>query len=278
MSNQVYIVCTRSAVSASTLVYMINQSPDFYGVCHNDLWLKEYSNEFGMAATINDWWNIPDEFTEYNKTIRNADILTVDQVTNISAQWQSLNTGRNIAVFSHATNAYDIQQATQHLPVTIVSTHAGDDFTKYVNLWIKREYNTIMNDYESFEIALYNVLDIIFDRHAWQRADMDLYVDNWLGDVTIYSKLGIAPASIELWKRQYLLKNDYYSELPLDHTVSRIKSILDATLANVTTDPATRYFEAKKLLYAVLQSTRGFNSSGNWQDIINIAKKDIGLY
>ena len=54
---------------------MINQSPGFYHNVHNDVWLSETSNQFGIAYTINDWWNIPFDFTAYDKSVRNADVL-----------------------------------------------------------------------------------------------------------------------------------------------------------------------------------------------------------
>ena len=56
--NQIYLVCTRSAISASALTYIINQSPQFYNVVHNNLWLDEAGSKFKDATVINDWWNV----------------------------------------------------------------------------------------------------------------------------------------------------------------------------------------------------------------------------
>ena len=59
--KQLYLVCTRSAVTASALTYIINTSPDFYNMAHNNLWLKEHSEWFGDAHIIDDWWNVHDD-------------------------------------------------------------------------------------------------------------------------------------------------------------------------------------------------------------------------
>ena len=272
MNETVYIVCTRSAVSASALVYMMNQSPDFYHVAHNDIWLSEHSNEFGVAATLNDWWNIPDELDEYHKGVRNAETLEYGNVRRLCQQWQDLNTGRNIALFSHAKNAQQIEQDTQDLPVKFVSTLAGPNFEKFIGLWIKREYNTIMNDYESFESAIYNALDIQYGRDKWNPAQQTITMNDWLvGD--FYSKLNITPAPIDIWRKQYLFRNDFNSVLPDDHVVTRIRNILQI-LNTQTTD----YFTAKKLLYAILHTAKGKTRDADWDSITQTAKQLIGLY
>ena len=70
--NQIYLVCTRSAISASALTYIINQSPQFYNVVHKNLWLDEAGSKFKDATVIEDWWNIPKTFANfYNHDVRN---------------------------------------------------------------------------------------------------------------------------------------------------------------------------------------------------------------
>jgi len=52
--NQIYLVCTRSAISASALTYIINQSPQFYNVVHKNLFLQEDGDHFDTAKIIED--------------------------------------------------------------------------------------------------------------------------------------------------------------------------------------------------------------------------------
>ena len=136
--SKITLVCTRSAISASALVYMINQSPDYYNTSHNNLWLNEISDKFGVAHTLNDWWNVPLSFTAYDKSIRNADVLDLKQLEHLSDNIKDINISKNIALFTHATNPAEIEKiASDHsLPINVVTTNMGHNSHYFVTSWL----------------------------------------------------------------------------------------------------------------------------------------------
>lgn len=217
-----YLVCTRSAISASALVYTINQSPDFYNTCHNNLWLSETSTQFGTAYTLNDWWNVPLSFSAYTANIRNASALTLADLHQLSQQFQQSGIQRNLAVFTHARNPEQIQSlAQQHsLPIRTVSTIMGPGSHVYVPSWIKREFSTIMNPWQGFLPAWQHLANqrIVQDT-VWSRNACVLQMSDWLdADPQVYNKLGIAPAAdINQWLTEYSDKNSIPAHVDPDH-------------------------------------------------------------
>ena len=97
MSDKVYLLCTRAAIMASAGTYVINSSPDFYNLVHNNLWLEEHSKEFGVAHIIDDWWNVSDALKEaYNADFRNTNELEEQDLVEVCEVWQAQNTGKHI--------------------------------------------------------------------------------------------------------------------------------------------------------------------------------------
>ena len=209
--NRITLVCTRSAISASALTYMINHSPDFYSVSHNNLWLAEVSDKFGTAHTINDWWNVPDSFTAYNKSIRNAETLTLEQLQTLSDCAWDINLGRDIALFTHATNPAEIEQLSeQHkLSIDVVTCRMGDNSHHFVLSWLRREYNQIMNDWENQERAWKNLMNHRTVKDSFWNSERIIEMHEWLIDpAEMYRILKIKPEpSMALWCKEYRDKN-----------------------------------------------------------------------
>jgi len=205
--KKLYLVCTHSAISASALTYMINQSPDFYNVTHNNLWLSE-TGDFGHAATINDWWNIPDNFLKYyNKSIRNAKVLSVDVVQELVNKFNESTINKNLAIFTHAENSSEL---STFLPKgSVIQTTMGRNFYPYVQLWLKREYNNIMNKFIDADNA-WTKLGARYIEDMHENSDAILInVDTWLKG-NPFSHLGIKEnESAFTWRSEYLTKNNF---------------------------------------------------------------------
>ena len=209
--SKITLVCTRSAISASALVYMINQSPDYYNTSHNNLWLNEISDKFGVAHTLNDWWNVPLSFTAYDKSIRNADVLDLKQLEHLSDNIKDINISKNIALFTHATNPAEIEKiASDHsLPINVVTTNMGHNSHYFVTSWLRREYNQIMNIWEDQERAWKNLMNHRTVKDSQWKSNIVLEMQDWLIDPSlIYKKLGInANHNIDIWLNEYRDKN-----------------------------------------------------------------------
>tara|TARA_B110000037_G_C17026561_1_gene467629 strand:+ start:118 stop:987 length:870 start_codon:yes stop_codon:yes gene_type:complete len=215
--NQIYLVCTRSAISASALTYIINQSPEFYNVVHNNLWITETGSEFNDAIVIEDWWNIPTgyEKSTYTHDVRNNEHMELNTLRSLSDDWAKLETNKNLALFTHATNTADIiKWRNEHnLPIIVITTTMGVQSYKYVDLFLKREYSDEMNKF----VSLFDTWKYIYDQYSsmdieWAKhADVVLAMNDWLGDPNItYSKLGIEKNhNIKSWVNEYLVLNGY---------------------------------------------------------------------
>lgn len=226
--NKIFLVCTRSAISGSALTYVINSSPDFYNLSHNNLWMEEVSDKFGTAHIINDWWNISDDFkreTGYDEVIRNTEALDDDEIIRLGLGFKELDLGKNICIFTHARNLEEIQNCIneQNLPITTVSTIIGNNSHYFVNSWIRREYNRQMNEYlDVFDSWKYLYTQRIYNDSMWaQHVDHTLTMYDWLKQPHIvYEKLGIAPNKhMKVWTDQYLLRND---SLYMEHDLENI--------------------------------------------------------
>lgn len=205
--KQLYIVCTHSAISASALTYMINQSPDFYNVTHNNLWLSE-TGDFGHAATINDWWNIPDNFAKYyNKSIRNAKVLSIDVVQDLINNFNESTINKNLAIFTHAENSNEL--ATFLPKGTVIQTIMGRNFYPYVQLWLRREYNDIMNKFIDADDAWVKLGTRYIENMHDNSDAITIDVNTWLKE-NPFSHLGITEnKSAYTWRSEYLTKNNF---------------------------------------------------------------------
>jgi hypothetical protein len=225
--NTIYLVCTRSAITASALTYIINSSPDCYNLSHNNLWLTEESEWFGTAHIINDWWNISDQFKNsgYDAEFRNADALTRQQLVRLSDAWKNINTGKNICLFTHARNVQEIMQIRDqhHLPIAVITTIMGPGSYQFLSGVLRREFNEGMNDYQGVLAAwdhIYNQLTVQDD--FWSAAsDVTFKMRDWLIDTQkIYQSLNLASNSnIAMWCEQYLRFNNMDEEFETQHDV-----------------------------------------------------------
>jgi len=231
--NQIYLVCTRSAISASALTYIINQSPEFYNIVHKNLWLEEPGAEFNSATVIEDWWNIPTSYASiYTHTARNNETMSLKTIQDLCLQWKKLSTDKNIALFTHATNTEQLIEwrDTHNLPIKVITTAMGKNSYKYMDLFLKREYSDEMNKFVSLKETwkyVYNQYqnqDIDWARHT----DVILEMDDWLEDATAtYSKLGIKPnTNMKPWITEYKQHNGYHKwDINLNTVANKLKTI-----------------------------------------------------
>lgn len=214
--NQIYLVCTRSAITASALTYIINQSPQFYNIVHKNLWLKESGSDFDEATIIEDWWNIPNEFNSiYNHNVRNNEDMTLSRLKAICSGWKKLRKNKNLALFTHATNTSDIMKwrDEHNLPVIIITTTMGKDSYKYMDLYLKREYNDEMNSFVSLQKTWQHVYNqyLIQDVKWSEYADHTFSMDNWLeSPAVVYNELHIEQNyNIDAWVKEYKILNKH---------------------------------------------------------------------
>jgi len=225
--NNLYLVCTRSAISGSAFTYVMNSSPDFYNLCHNNLWLEEHSEKFGTAHIINDWWNVSDQFkaaTGYNSDIRNTESLDEDEVVQLANGFEELNLGKNMCIFTHARNLEEIKEyRDKHkLPIVLVSTLVGSQSHHFISSWLRREYNDQMNEYENLQEAWkYLYTQRIYNDDEWSdHMDYSFRMYDYLKDPQyVYKTLNISPNEhMSVWTDQYLLRNDsLYLEYDLEN-------------------------------------------------------------
>ncbi len=212
--KEIYLVCTRSAITASALTYVINSSPDFYNMSHNNLWLEEHSEWFGKAHIINDWWNLHDSFNVYNYDIRNNIVLSEQNLIALAEAWRTFPTTKNICLFTHARNTGDIMMYAKrnNLPVKVITTIMGKDSHHFVNAFLRREYNDEMNDLESnHRVWEYMYNQLITQDSIWQQHyDYCFQMSDWLHKPqSVYTKLNVeACPDIGQWVEQYLRWND----------------------------------------------------------------------
>jgi len=231
--SQIYLVCTRSAISASALTYIINQSPQFYNVVHNNLWLNEAGSKFKDATVIEDWWNIPKSFAKtYNHDVRNNENIKLETLQNLCNEWENLHTGKHIALFTHATNTADIiKWRNEHeLPITVVTTIMGENCYHYIDLFLQREYSNEMNKFVSlFDTWKYLYNQFLSQDVTWaEHADVVLAMDDWLNDPAVtYFALGIFPNhNMKIWVEEYKMANGYEEwNLSLTSTTNRLKTM-----------------------------------------------------
>lgn len=268
--NHVTLVCTRSAINASALTYLINQEPDYYNYCHNNLWLNEISDKFGTAHTINDWWNVPDG-VKYNKNIRNATQLTYDDLMPLCDSVQAANLGKNIAFFTHAPNFLEISSIVEHhkLPVNIITTCIGDNSHHFVTSWLRREYNKIMNTWEDQQQAWTHLYKQRIIQDSLWRSSNTKEMYEWLYDPSNH------------WLNEYNKANgilfdfnadEYWDKLGTITKLSVFLWLLNKFIAkHNNNDLALRYAE---LLLEEQQKYR----TAPWQDIEEKTQKRLGLY
>jgi len=282
--NQIYLVCTRSAISASALTYIINSSPQFYNVVHKNLWLDEAGSKFKDATVIEDWWNIPKTFTNfYNHDVRNNENIKLETLQTLCNEWQQLETGKHIALFTHATNTADIMQwRNEHnLPITVVTTIMGPGFYSYMDLFLKREYSDEMNKFVNvFDTWKYIYNQFLANDIKWSaHTDCVLEMDNWLNDpAVVYSKLAIeSNYNMKVWADEYKQANSYSTwNVKVTNTANRLK-----TICNIygTYENLFHTNQSKKLFaIATYDSVMSFQSEDdiiNLQQIVDKTQKTI---
>lgn len=214
--NQIYLVCTRSAISASALTYIINQSPEFYNVVHKNLWLKESGPDFEDATIIEDWWNIPTSYvTTYNHSVRNNVEMTLSRLKAVCKKWKKLTKNKNLALFTHATNVKDIMKWRDeyNLPIVVITTIMGKNSYKYMDMYLKREYNTEMNRFVSLQKTWQHVYNqyLIQDTKWSEHADHTFSMDHWLeSPAIVYNELHIEQNyNIDEWIDEYKILNKH---------------------------------------------------------------------
>lgn len=280
--NQIYLVCTRSAISASALTYIINQSPQFYNVVHNNLWLDEAGSEFTNATVIEDWWNIPNSFARvYNHDVRNNETMRLSTLQNLCNSWDTLSTGKDIALFTHATNTQDIMNWRDEwdLPVKVVTTIMGNNCYNYMDLFLKREYSDEMNKFVSltdtwkYVQSQFSSNDVTWAKHA----DFVVEMHNWLGDpLDTYVSLGIASnQNMNTWVAEYKMKNNHeewdINRAGIADKLKTLSYIYQHYHNTFNTDPGKKLFSL-----AILNSVR-FNDEDitDVQQVIDKTQKII---
>jgi len=279
--NQITLVCTRSAINASALTYMINQSPDYYHNVHNDVWLREVSEQFGIAYTLNDWWNVPLEFTAYDKRVRNADVLTLKQLEHLSDQTQEINLGKNIALFTHATNHKMIETwvKTYNLPITVVTTVMGDLCHHYVGSWLKREYNEIMNDWKSQEEGWNNLARQRLNDSNWISSNT-ICMNDWLNNTkAMYNQLKITyPSGIDVWVKDYRYRNSIRMDFDADEYWDNIGETNKLTvfmwlLNKIIEEDAKKALAYSENLFKIHLQDKG----AHWRDLDLKVRQNLNL-
>ena len=278
--NSITLVCTRSAINASALTYMINQSPDYYNVSHNNLWLNEISDRFGTAHTLNDWWNVPHGLTAYDRSIRNADVLTYRQAKTLSDNVCGLSLGKDIALFSHATNHAEIQ--SWDLPIRVVTTNMGTDSHYFVTSWLRREYNEIMNDWKDQESAWRQLINNRTVQDTQWSSPTTLSMIDYLKDSsTVYSHLGIAPnTDMDIWLAEYRDKNGITLEYDPDLSWTELGDItkLSTMLWLVNNLLKERVDINTAQLYAYeLYHNHVHNKQAHYTELDQTSRRNIGL-
>jgi len=269
--NHIYLVCTRSAISASALTYIINQSPQFYNTTHHNLYIDE-NGTFNKAVTINDWWNISYGYDKiYNKDVRNNETMSLDTLRTLCDNW---TIDKDIALFTHATNTNDIMKWRDefNLPVKVITTVMGKNCFNYLDMYLKREYSSIMNKFtDLFDTWKHVYTQFLSIDTMWStNADYVLEMHDWLDDPKIvYDKLNIhSNTHIIQWVKEYKMVNSY-TELDIDknNVSNKLKTICyiyhkyEYMLHN---DMAKRLFAI-----AIFECVNEWKENNTMQNIIN---------
>ena len=278
--NHIYLVCTRSAISASALTYIINQSPQFYNITHHSLYIDEDGEGFSKAVTINDWWNIPHDFAKiYNHDFRNNETMSLDALKELCDSW---TIDKDIALFTHATNTQDIMRWRDefNLPIKVITTIMGKNCFKYMDMYLKREYSSLMNEFtDLFDTwkHIYNQF-LTIDTIWASNADYVLEMNDWLASAEVaYNKLDITQNKhIAQWINEYKMYNSY-TELDLNKndiqnklkTICYIYHKYEYMLHN---DMAKRLFAI-----AVFECVREWKENNTMEDIIESVAKKVRL-
>jgi hypothetical protein len=283
--NKIYLVCTRSALSASALTYIINQSPDFYNVCHYGLWLSEEGDSFGTASTINDYWNIPNEFHAYNKHIRNSNELFYDQLHILCDNFNRVIQDKNIALFTHASNILKINQiiADHNLPIELITTQFGHNSHHFVGNWAKREYNYIMSKWTSARDACEKLLyELTIHDKKYEHPGHIFSIQDWLITPTIvYDKLDVSQnKNIKLWVDQYFLQNniELVEDISWTFDPNKVLPILQTFTYLINNIKQHSSDTNEVILYGKCLIELTFIEQYQWDEANNEARKRLGFY
>lgn len=285
--KKVYLVCTRSAITASALTYIINQSPDFYKQSHNNLWLEEHSEWFGVAHIINDWWNVSDQLRPaYDPDFRNNVVLSREKLHALVDLWQANPSDKHICLFTHARNTEDIMRMVQedNLPVVVITTLMGNNCQHFMEAFLRREYNDEMNDYDGFfEAWKYTYYQLTAQDSFWKEHNHHCFsMDEWLHTPkTIHEQLGVAVCEdIDQWTEQYLRQNssdnwvnhDYITpDAPIATKVEFLVSLFNKYTSHL--ENGSQRIKFAIVLYDLYMS--GYTMDRN--ELVNDTAKQIGL-
>lgn len=285
--KKVYLVCTRSAITASALTYIINQSPDFYNLSHNNLWLEEHSEWFGVAHIINDWWNVSDQLRAgYDPEFRNTIELTRDQLHKLVDTWNASPSNKNICLFTHARNTEDIIRiaAEDNLPIVVITTCMGPNSHHFIEAFLKREYNDEMNDYEDFHSAWkYIYYQLTAQDNYWrEHYDYNFEMRDWLHTPEIiYSTLGVAPCvDMHLWTDQYRKFNNAYDmvEFTTAHMPDSVIKRLQFLTYVFNTYTAHEKNTSLRIKFAILlYQSYNNQDTASIEELVDYVAKTIGL-
>ena len=284
--KELYLVCTRSAITASALTYVINSSPNFYNMSHNNLWLEEHSEHFGKAHIINDWWNVHDSISKaYDPDFRNNIVLSEEKLIAIVDAWNEFPSNKHLCLFTHARNTADIMHYTQknNLPVKVVTTIMGKNSHHFISAFLRREYNDEMNTFDDvFEIWKYIYYQLSHQDDVWQESyDYCFQMSDWLHNPTdIYTTLGVETCvDMGIWTEQYLKWNDSNSlvnpqdAMFNDNVVTRME-LLTWAFNNAT----NLYNSSEKIKFAILlYQMYSNNYTKSPQQFIKDAQKTLGI-
>ena len=285
--KQLYLVCTRSAITASALTYIINSSPDFYNMSHNNLWLEENSEWFGKAHIINDWWNVADDIRKaYDPDFRNNIELSEEKLIAASNVWQKFPSSKNLCLFTHARNTTDIMLYAKknNLPVKVITTVMGNNSHHFINAFLRREYNEYMNSFdEQFEIWKYIYYQLSKQDEVWQESyDYCFQMSDWLHKPSsLYTTLNVQNCSdINIWTQQYLKWNDSDDivnpqNCSLKKDIARSMELL-TWLYNTNTSPQQSGSEKIKFAILLYQNYHK-NYTNDPITLVNDVQKKLGI-
>ena len=285
--KQLYLVCTRSAITASALTYIINSSPDFYNMAHNNLWLEENSEWFGKAHIINDWWNVADDIRKaYDPDFRNNIELSEEKLIAASTAWQKFPSSKNLCLFTHARNTADIMAYAKknNLPVKVITTVMGNNSHHFINAFLRREYNEYMNSFDQqFEIWKYIYYQLSKQDEVWQESyDYCFQMSDWLHKPhSLYTKLNVADCSdISIWTQQYLKWND--SDDIINPTNCSLKKDIARSMELLTwlynNNTSLQQSGSEKIKFAILlYENYQKNYTNNSSELVNDVQKKLGI-
>ena len=197
--------------------------------------------------------------------------MSLDTLRTLCDNW---TIDKDIALFTHATNTNDIMKWRDefNLPVKVITTVMGKNCFNYLDMYLKREYSSIMNKFtDLFDTWKHVYTQFLSIDTMWStNADYVLEMHDWLDDPKIvYDKLNIhSNTHIIQWVKEYKMVNSY-TELDIDknNVSNKLKTICyiyhkyEYMLHN---DMAKRLFAI-----AIFECVNKWKENNTMQNIIN---------